>query len=491
MTNRIATIVFLTIYGAWPFAADAAPFHGTPISIPGVFEAEDFDTGGEGFAYHDAVSGNAGSQYRPNENVDIFAGGTGFRVANIQTGEWLTYTINVTHAGAYAIEALVATEFSNSAFHVEIDGADATGSILVPNTGRWSYFRWIGAGGVNLSSGEHVLKLYSEQEYFDLDAIRVRAQFPLEGSAFSGQPAVILCPGGFEDQKPIPAENFDQGGEGFAYHDAGPGNAGGLYRTNEDVDIFDNGSGGYKVANFQTGEWMTYSLDVRCTGPSAIYARASSMFSNSRFHAEIDGMDVTGSISVPTTSYWNDFQVVGRGNIDLSAGFHILKIYSEQEYFDLDSISVFAGGLTPWRGGPAYVPGIIEAETFDRFHELSPGNSGDSQYRGTDVDISALGSGYKIVNFQTGEWLAYMIQLPEGVYRIEARASSMFDNSRFHIEIDSVDRTGSILVPTTSYWNDFVWIGADGIDIPAGNHMLTIVSDQEYFDLDAIRIVAE
>ncbi len=55
------------------FSAQAfgIPFFGTPIAVPGTFEAENFDLGGEGVAYHDNVPGNAGGQYRLNEDVDI------------------------------------------------------------------------------------------------------------------------------------------------------------------------------------------------------------------------------------------------------------------------------------------------------------------------------------------------------------------------------------------------------------------------------------
>jgi hypothetical protein len=47
------------------------PFHGSPSAIPGKIETEDFDTGGEGVAYHDNDAGNNGNQYRTLEGVDI------------------------------------------------------------------------------------------------------------------------------------------------------------------------------------------------------------------------------------------------------------------------------------------------------------------------------------------------------------------------------------------------------------------------------------
>ncbi|MCK4748812.1 MAG: cellulase family glycosylhydrolase, partial [Bacteroidales bacterium] len=47
-------------------------FLGEPQPIPGIIEAEDFDLGGEGIAYHDAESLNIAGEYRPDEGVDIY-----------------------------------------------------------------------------------------------------------------------------------------------------------------------------------------------------------------------------------------------------------------------------------------------------------------------------------------------------------------------------------------------------------------------------------
>jgi hypothetical protein len=48
------------------------PFTGSPLAIPGTIQAEDFDGGGEGAAYHDASRGNDGNAYRATD-VDIEA----------------------------------------------------------------------------------------------------------------------------------------------------------------------------------------------------------------------------------------------------------------------------------------------------------------------------------------------------------------------------------------------------------------------------------
>src|SRR5919109_1831277 len=69
---------------------------GAAVTVPGTFQAENFDTGGEGIGYHDSTSGNQGdAPFRTGESVDIFrsndaAGGT-YIVKNFTAGEWLAY----------------------------------------------------------------------------------------------------------------------------------------------------------------------------------------------------------------------------------------------------------------------------------------------------------------------------------------------------------------------------------------------------------------
>jgi hypothetical protein len=315
------------------------PYSGVPIAIPGTFEAENFDLGGEGLAYHDNTKGNQGGQYRLSEDVDIIVStdslGGGYVVNNFETGEWLAYTVNVAASAQYDIALRVTSGFSNSAFHIEIDGVNVTGSVLVPNTGGWSTFQWVTKLGVPLSAGKHVLKIVADQQYFDLNSVRVTAT-PVS-TPYTGTP--IAIPGSFE------AENFDLGGEGLAYHDNTKGNQGGQYRLSEDVDIIvstDSLGGGYVVNNFETGEWLAYTVNVAASAQYDIALRVTSGLSNSAFHIEIDGVNVTGSVLVPNTGGWSTFQWVTKLGVPLSAGKHLLKIVADQQYFNLNSIQVLA-----------------------------------------------------------------------------------------------------------------------------------------------------
>jgi hypothetical protein len=51
--------------------ATIEPYGGTPWAIPGTIEAENYDLGGEGVAYHDTDATNNGGVYRTTEGVDL------------------------------------------------------------------------------------------------------------------------------------------------------------------------------------------------------------------------------------------------------------------------------------------------------------------------------------------------------------------------------------------------------------------------------------
>jgi hypothetical protein len=361
--RRIAVAVASTFALLASGAAFAGtPYTGTPIALPGAFEAENFDKGGEGQGYHDLSAGNSGGQYRASEGVDIVAStdaaGGGYVVNNFQSGEWLAYTVTVAAAGTYDFALRVANNMgAPTAFHLEVDGVNVSGNVAVPVTGSWSTFQWAGKNAIALTPGKHTLKIVADQQYFNLNSIRVTANTlaPVAGMPYTGTPTSL--PGTFE------AENFDKGGEGVGYHDLSAGNTGGQYRTAESVDIIasnDAQGGGYLVNNFQTGEWLAYTVNVAATGTYDLAIRAANSYSApTAFHMEVDGANVTGSIAVPNTGGWGNFQWVGKQGVALTAGKHVLKVFADAQYFNVNQVrvtaSTVAGGGTP----PVVVPPVV------------------------------------------------------------------------------------------------------------------------------------
>jgi hypothetical protein len=142
------------------------------IAIPGKIEAEDFDKGGQGVAYNDADAVNSGGQYRPTEGVDIEnCGEGGYNVGWTNANEWMKYTVNVTTAGVYTIQARVASPNNGSQFYIEMNGVNISGTLTVPNTGNWQTYTTVTVTPPALHAGVQTMRIVELTGGFNLNYI--------------------------------------------------------------------------------------------------------------------------------------------------------------------------------------------------------------------------------------------------------------------------------------------------------------------------------
>ncbi len=126
-----------------------------PVSLPGTFQAEDYQS------YADLSAGNAGGAYW-NDDVDKEScadGPTCYSVGWIQAGEWLAYTATIAEAGDYIFGFRVATPNSTATIRVLVDDTDVSGLIAIPSTGGWQAWSDASSGAMPLPAGSHTLKL--------------------------------------------------------------------------------------------------------------------------------------------------------------------------------------------------------------------------------------------------------------------------------------------------------------------------------------------
>ena len=151
------------------------PYGGSPWSVPGTIQAENYDEGGSGVAYSDSDSSNSGGAYR-SDGVDIEStsdSGGGYNVGWIENGEWLEYTIDVGSSGTHYVEARVASLRAGGTMHVEIDGANVTGAMSFGATGDWQDWTTVASDDFYLSSGEHVMRVSMDSSSFNVNWINV------------------------------------------------------------------------------------------------------------------------------------------------------------------------------------------------------------------------------------------------------------------------------------------------------------------------------
>jgi len=148
-----------------------APYGGTSLPIPGTIEAENYDEGGDGVAYHDSETENKGGSYR-TDGVDIEGDAAdGYKVGYTITGEWLEYTVNIAETDTYTWEAKVASGGTTGAFHVLIDNVDVTGTVNVSNTTDWNTYTTVTGKTPALTKGQHTMRLVVDGDYFNMDWI--------------------------------------------------------------------------------------------------------------------------------------------------------------------------------------------------------------------------------------------------------------------------------------------------------------------------------
>ncbi|MEJ2616520.1 MAG: carbohydrate-binding protein, partial [Ignavibacteriaceae bacterium] len=135
----------------------------------------------------------------------------------------------------------------------------------------------------------------------------------------------------------IEAEDFDTGCPGDAYYDTDEINQGGMYRSNEGVDIDVCSEGGYTLGWTSAGEWVAYTVTVSkpATYQVAFYTATNS--DNAKLHLECDGENKTGIVSIPNTEGFQSWKVVKK-NIKLDAGNHILKMVIDGGPLNLDKM---------------------------------------------------------------------------------------------------------------------------------------------------------
>jgi hypothetical protein len=295
----------------------------------------------------------------------------------------------------------------------------------------------------------------------------------------------------------IQAENFDEGGQSRAYLDATAGNSGSQYRaTDVDIQTTSDSGGGYNVGWTRAGEWLKYTVAVASSGTYQLQARVANTAAGGAFRLEVDGTSAAGPIAVPNTGGYQSWQTITASGVSLTAGQHVLRIVftaaaptggvGNFNWFRLDSASTPPpSGNVPFHGAPAPIPGIVQSEDFDEggqnvaWFDTTSGNSIGAFRASTDVDLEPTtdsGGGFDVAKTRAGEWLEYAVNVAEaGGYDLTVRIANIGSGGTFRMEVDGVDKTGTIAVPDTGGWQTWQTVTQPGIALGAGAHVIRFV----------------
>lgn len=132
----------------------------------------------------------------------------------------------------------------------------------------------------------------------------------------------------------IPAALYDQGGEGVAYHDDGGKDGVGDFRQGENVDV-----GNYTprsvVGWCNTGEWLTYSVNIEADGEYELNTLLGCPGDDGRYSIFMDGVAITPVLAGAKTPGSYGDQQPNYTTVQLKKGRHIMKFYEDHGAYDV------------------------------------------------------------------------------------------------------------------------------------------------------------
>lgn len=146
----------------------------------------------------------------------------------------------------------------------------------------------------------------------------------------------------------IEAEHYDVGGQGVAFNDLTTGNSGNAFRSdNVDIEATTDTGTGYNVGWIQAGEWLEYTVNVQTAGSYSLQVRVAATSSGKTFHIELDGTNISGTITVPNTGAWQNWQTVTVNTPSLSTGQKVMRIVMDAGDFNINKIIFGTTGTNP------------------------------------------------------------------------------------------------------------------------------------------------
>ena len=231
------------------------------------------------------------------------------------------------------------------------------------------------------------------------------------------------------------------------------------------------------------GEWLEYSIDVGSSGTFQISCRVASPIDGTNLRVMVDGHAIGDTINVPNTGSWQSWQSVSTAPVQLSAGTHALRVYTDTGWFNVNWIQI----------QPAGTPSTftIEAEDFEAYWDSTDENEG-GQYRSTGVDIEPTtdaGGGYNVGWMAAGEWLDYTIDVQSGgTFTIDARVASLWSGTTVRLEIDGLPIGNTLDVPNTGSWQSWDSLYSSA-RLDTGVHRLRVMTETGGFNINKLIFV--
>ncbi|WAC75522.1 carbohydrate-binding protein [Roseateles sp. SL47] len=254
------------IISGWPAAPTPTPGC-TRVAIPAQIQAETY-CNMSGVQVEATTDTNGGSN-----------------VGYIETGDWMTYDVNVPAAGSYVVKYRVASASGGGIIQLEQGGGGSVyGTVNVPSTGGWQTWTTV-TQTVSLPAGQQTLGLLAKSGGFNINWLDIsRPGDPVDGGTL------------------IQAENFDA-------------------MSGVQTEATTDSGGGLNVAYLDAGDWLSYpTVNIATAGTYTIEYRVASLNGGGTLQLEEAGGSVVyGAVNIPATGGWQNWVTV-KHTVTLAAG---------------------------------------------------------------------------------------------------------------------------------------------------------------------------
>ncbi len=148
---------------------------------------------------------------------------------------------------------------------------------------------------------------------------------------------------------------------------------------------------------------------------------------------------------------------------------------------------------TPYSGTSIVLPGIIEAENYDKggegtsYKDNEPSNQGNV-YRTDGVDVLPINGGFALSWIAAGEWTEYMVDVKNtNKYDFEFKTSAPSVGGSLSVNIDGNPLFTNVAIPSSSNWNAYNTFVKQATLIQ-GKHVLRFKMEKAGFNLDKITV---
>jgi hypothetical protein len=434
------------------------------------------------------------SRFNSNGSVDLAFGSRGN--LNVPGGRQLAVTASDIYVGStYTDLVLPYNDFQIRAFTQKGQtDANFQGRVVTD-------FQWTNDALVGLALQNGKLLAFGSSEHYYTPSTRIlqvaiarydlgQTTTPTTQTPYGGSPQ--LLPG------VIGIGTFDEGGEGVAYHDTDAINYGGSKsRPGTGVDLKATGNGIHPLVleMVRAGEWLEYTVLATVTGNYDIGFQVSHKQRGGTFHLEVDGQNVTGTLTVPQTGDWMTFAPVVKKDVAITAGTHVLRLVFDTNgdlggVGNFDNFSFSPSGPTgpqqPFRGNPYNDSQRIESEDYDfggegvAYHDADMANLLGAHWRDDAVDIettSDVDGAYNVGSLRPGEWLEYTMNfLQSGPFNLNVRAASQGNSGTFRVMIDG-QTVATLSTSDTGGWQSWRTLTKSGVNVSQGQHVVRFQMD--------------